>query len=76
AGNQIQKKGLDFINFVKAHSSIPIAAGFGISTTQHLEMLHDIADMAVIGSHVINLYNENGISGVDSFLTRIIHQIH
>ncbi len=72
AGNQIEKKGLDFINFVQLKSSIPIAAGFGISSTEHLDMLRGKADMAIIGSHMINLYNSDGINGIASFLKKTI----
>lgn len=69
AGNKISQKGIDFLLKVRENSKIPIAAGFGISSKSHLEILKNKIDMAVIGSHVINLFEKGGIDMVKQFLT-------
>lgn len=42
-----------FIDRVKAHTDVPIAIGFGVSTRAHVEAVSRIADAAVIGSAII-----------------------
>lgn len=48
----------DYLNNVRKHISIPLAVGFGISSKEHVEEVLQYADIAVIGSKVINLLNE------------------
>ena len=38
---------------LKKKAGLPIAAGFGISSPEHVRMLDGLADVAVIGSHII-----------------------
>lgn len=40
---------------IKHYFNVPIAVGFGISRREHIEMLRDHADIAVIGSKIINV---------------------
>ena len=48
--------------------SLPIAAGFGISSPDYVRMLDGLADVAVVGSHIINLMDAAGLGAVDEFL--------
>lgn len=68
ARKQIEKNGLSFINTIKRVTHLPVAAGFGISTSQQVKQLQGIADVVVIGSHMINLFNNHGIKKVGEFL--------
>ena len=68
AGSSVGQEGIDFVNRVKALSSLPVAAGFGISGPEHVRQVMKVADMAVIGSHVINLFTEQGMEAVATFL--------
>jgi tryptophan synthase len=43
----------EFIGRVRAHTSLPLAVGFGISSRAHVEAVNKIADAAVIGSAII-----------------------
>ncbi|MCX6020542.1 MAG: tryptophan synthase subunit alpha, partial [Chloroflexi bacterium] len=43
-----------FLERVRAHTSLPLAVGFGISTREHVEQLTGLADAVVVGSAVIN----------------------
>lgn len=48
------------LEVVKKHIDIPIAVGFGISTPEHINQLKGHAEIAVVGSAVINEYRESG----------------
>lgn len=64
----IEQKGLDFIDRVKKYTSVPLAAGFGISSADHVVELKGKVEMAVIGSHLIDLFNSGGIDSVKEFI--------
>jgi len=45
---------------VKAHSSLPVAVGFGISSPEHVAKACQSADAAVVGSALVNVIAEHG----------------
>ena len=50
-------KGL--VRRIKDRTNLPVCVGFGISTREHVRMVCEVADGAVIGSHLVNLlHNE------------------
>lgn len=54
------KKGLDpkiseYLKEVKSVFEIPLAVGFGISSQERVEMIRDYADIAVVGSAVLDI---------------------
>jgi tryptophan synthase alpha chain len=65
---EIDRKGIKFLKKLKSDTHLPIAAGFGISSPKHIEELKKYADISVIGSHVINLFNKSGMTSVSHFL--------
>lgn len=65
---EIDNKGINFLKELRKHTNLPIAAGFGISSAEHVNNLKNYADISVIGSHIINLYNSEGLEGVSIFL--------
>jgi tryptophan synthase alpha chain len=73
AGKEVSQAGIDFIKTIKKLSNIPILAGFGISSIKHVENLRGLADGAIIGSHLLNLYNSQGISAIENFLEELIN---
>jgi tryptophan synthase alpha chain len=73
AQGHIDERGLEFLDTLKEKTSIPIAAGFGISSSEMISQLNNRADAAVIGSHIINLLNQEGIYTVDRFLQSILN---
>ena len=44
-----------FISRVREQSSLPIAIGFGIADKKHVETVGEIADIAIVGSALINV---------------------
>jgi len=70
----IDEKGLGFLETLKTFTRLPIAAGFGISSARMVKQLETRVDAAVIGSHIINLFNREGIPAVSSFL-RVLREL-
>jgi len=56
----------------KADKNTSIAVGFGISHPDHVRQLHGLADVVVIGSKVIQVFQDTGIAGVSAFLQEIM----
>ena len=53
---------------MKSHTHLPVVAGFGISTKEHVEEMLTICDGVVVGSKVIELLeNENEKKYVNSY---------
>ena len=44
----------DYIARVRAHTDLPLAVGFGISTPEHVAQVAQIADGVVVASALIN----------------------
>ena len=74
AGASMDQAGVDYVRNLKAKAGLPIAAGFGISRPEHVRMLDGLADAAVIGSHIINLLDREGMNAVEDFLLACTRQ--
>lgn len=48
-----------YLNTVKKYFKIPIAVGFGISNKERIEMIKPFADLAIIGSAIIDVINNS-----------------
>jgi tryptophan synthase alpha chain len=59
-----------YLGRVRKHIDLPLALGFGISSKEQVEQACEVADISVMGSHLINLYQgaDDGISAVGGFL--------
>ncbi|GAB1411122.1 tryptophan synthase subunit alpha [Desulfovibrionales bacterium] len=68
AGKTLDQSGVNYIRGLKQKTVLPIAAGFGISSPEHVTMLRGLADVAVIGSHIIHLFDQQGFGAVEDFL--------
>lgn len=49
----------NYLARVQEHINTPLAVGFGISKPEHIKALRDHADIAVIGSAIINIVMKN-----------------
>lgn len=58
---------------IKEQTELPVYVGFGISTPEHVRMVCDVADGAVVGSHIVSfLHNEwNGGEGKEKLKAMI-----
>ena len=64
-----------YLENVKKYIKIPLAVGFGISTKEQVELVGQKAEIVVIGSKIINLYNEtttDKITAIRKFLKDIM----
>ena len=50
----------DLLAEVKKHTSLPVAAGFGISRQEHMKALRGNADAAVVGSAIVDEIERGG----------------
>jgi tryptophan synthase alpha chain len=66
--NEIDMKGLDFLKTIKKYTRLPVAAGFGISSKDHVNKLKGKAEIAIIGSYIIDVYEKEGLEGISRFI--------
>lgn len=63
ASNEIPKEVSETVQRVKARTDLPVCVGFGISNPQQVRMVCDVADGAVVGSHIVTLLSETWNDG-------------
>ena len=57
--NEMDPKTVSYLNSVRREINVPIAVGFGISSREHILSLSKHADIAVVGSAIINVINKD-----------------
>lgn len=66
-----------FLPRVKKYFNIPVAVGFGISKIEHVQFLRGYADIAVVGSAIIEVINRSDektmIGNVSNFILSLRH---
>ena len=55
ARNEVSGRGLELLDRVRAHTSLPLALGFGISTPEHVAEVGRTAAAAVVGSALVRV---------------------
>jgi tryptophan synthase alpha chain len=50
------------VAMLRAHTSLPIAVGFGVSNPEQAKLVAQVADAVVVGSAVVNQIAEHGKS--------------
>lgn len=68
AQKKINKSAIEYISKVKQFTSLPVAAGFGISSEKVFKEILGVADFGVVGSHFINLLKSDGTKGIERFI--------
>lgn len=63
----------NYLTSVKKYIKLPLAVGFGISKKEHLQAVWKEAEIAVIGSKIINLIVNDGryLSEIEEFLNQV-----
>lgn len=56
--SEFNKEAKEWFELVKNNSTLPIAVGFGIRTKEQIRQLKDYCDIAIMGSHLVNIIND------------------
>lgn len=75
-GKTLDPKVIDYLKLVKKTFSLPLAVGFGISEKKHIDVLRGIADIAVIGSALIDVINNSSKETIEKNITAFIQKLH
>ena len=59
AREQVSERGFQLLERVRAHTSLPVAVGFGISRREHVEEVGQRAEAAVVGSALVRVMLES-----------------
>jgi len=60
------------IQSIRAHSSVPIAVGFGINRPDQVKQVLQVADAAVVGSHLVDQLMRGGASAALEALAHLL----
>lgn len=64
----------EYIKTIRSHTDARIALGFGIQSKAQIQNLHGTVDIAVVGSHLLRVFEQKGVDGVEEFLTSLQEQ--
>lgn len=53
---------------VKSVSSLPVLAGFGISSPAHVEEMNKYCDGVIVGSKIIELFEQEDLEGIENLI--------
>jgi tryptophan synthase alpha chain len=68
ARNAVNEKIGDHLQILKEFSKVPVLAGFGISTPDHVKEMTENCDGVVVGSRIIDLLQENKLSEIKELI--------
>jgi tryptophan synthase alpha chain len=57
---------------IKSFSKIPVLAGFGISTNEHIKNFQQVCDGVVIGSKIVSSLERQGTEKTGEILAEIL----
>ena len=72
ARNNVAIQTQTFLKKIRKQTKIPLAVGFGISRPEHIQALIGFADMAVVGSAVINRIEQKGIQEIGKYFESLV----
>lgn len=61
-----------FITHCRAHTTLPIAVGFGVSQKADLDFLRGKADIAIIGTAALKAWEEGGEDALRAFFSELL----
>jgi tryptophan synthase alpha chain len=59
------------VDRVRAASTVPVAVGFGISTSEHARAVAEVADGVIVGSRVVRAAGEGGPAAVGALVAEL-----
>ncbi len=73
AGSVVPPEVVDTVRRIKSHTALPVCVGFGISKPEHVRMVCEVADGAVVGSSIVDLLHRewNDGAGRDTLMQYI-----
>ncbi len=75
ARDSVSSRGLDLVDRVRAHTSLPLAVGFGISRREHVVEVCRKADAAVVGSALVRVMLESPTGQVTKRATELVAEL-
>ncbi len=70
----------EFVSAIRAHASVPVCVGFGISTADQAAAIARVADGVVVGSAIVKVVEQNAsgdpVAAVREFVTPLIEAVH
>lgn len=62
-----------YLNQIKAHTDTPLGVGFGIRERQQIEQLTGKVDVAILGSALLDAYNQGGAEAGITLFKQLFH---
>jgi tryptophan synthase alpha chain len=64
----------NYINEVKSYTSLPVAIGFGISTTDDVKRMSRLADAVIVGTEIVQkIHNTQGnVDEIETFVQELV----
>ena len=75
AKDQLSPEIVSYLKRVRKFFSLPIAVGFGISKRKHLKQIAPFAEIAVVGSAIINVINKSNSKNLEKNITNFLNQL-
>lgn len=66
---------ISYLTKLRQYFSVPIAVGFGISKKEHVEALVGYADIAIVGSALIDVINKSGKTDLEKNVKSFINSL-
>ncbi|WP_198617164.1 tryptophan synthase subunit alpha [Staphylococcus canis] len=66
---------LEHIEEIKRIASVPVLAGFGIRTADHVQNISQASDGVIIGSEIVRRFKEDGIPSTIEFIQTLQHAL-
>jgi tryptophan synthase alpha chain len=60
------------IDRCRQHTDVPIGVGFGVSSKQDMDFLRGHADMAIIGTAALKIWEQSGADGLRAFFKEMM----
>lgn len=60
-----------YIKRVKKNINLPLAVGFGIREKSQVDFVHKHAQIAIIGSEIVNVYEREKMKGLEKFISSL-----
>jgi tryptophan synthase alpha subunit len=66
ASGDLDPRLAEYVDTLRTHFSVPIAIGFGIATPEHVRALAPMADIAIVGSAIVERISPSGKEDADA----------